>query len=555
MSTPSSPIISPADTPSDCAASVTKSFASLIVSSEADLKDKVLDVLSDHDDTANNSILDDPEPNSFTSDSLTAADPEAREDDKGTPYYPNQERPSRPSSCVFVASLNATLTDDQLNNSVTRHFAQWGSIAFVKVLRDLCERPYAFVQFNTDDDAKNAITKGQGTYLDNRYIRCEPARVNRTLFVYQNPSTTSPQLKSYLEEFGEVEDLVDTCVRSRSSENNRGWFARFAYRSDAIKAYLHIRTQGDFEVEWAQNLNNDFSKTTVTTVDPKSIFIGQLNPATTPEDLRSVFGRHGTIVSCQIQFKERDKASSVKSLARRPSAFAFITFETAASADAAVEKENHSILRNHTIHVQYKEVQHQKSNPHHLPTLEFAPPPVNIPALGRPQQQRRHHSLPTYNAGNPPSGPRHRGYTNYGPQPKDQENDSQSGTQKADGAPKPNVNIGTPFYPKQQRAVSYGGGLQNSRWAPQGQYRMDKDNQYHHMHPHHHYGGNGYRGGGYGGRRQYRPKAYGPTPVPFFVDYQDWYAPNGPHMGGGGYYIDPSMAQKPHGRGDGGHHS
>jgi RNA recognition motif-containing protein len=158
----------------------------------ADLKDKTLDVLSDHDDTADNSILDDPEPNSFTSDSLTAAEPETREDDKGTPYYPNQERPSRPSSCVFVASLNATLTDDQLNNSVTRHFAQWGSIAFVKVLRDLCERPYAFVQFNTDDDAKNAIAKGQGTYLDNRYIRCEPARVNRTLFVYQNPSTTSP---------------------------------------------------------------------------------------------------------------------------------------------------------------------------------------------------------------------------------------------------------------------------------------------------------------------------------------------------------------------------
>lgn len=381
------------------------------------------------------------------------------------------------------------------------------------------------------------------------------------------PHPLTQQLKHYLEEFGEVEDLVDTCIRSRSSDNNRGWFARFAYRSDAIKAYLHIRTQGDFEVEWAQNLNNDFSKTMVTTVDPKSIFIGQLNPATTPDDLRAVFGKHGSIVSCQIQFKERDKTvSTVKTLARRPSAFAFISFETAASADAAVEKENHSILRNHTIHVQYKEVQHQKANPNSLPTLEFAPPPVNIPAMGRQQQhsqhQRRHHSLPSYNnAGNPPSGPRHRGYSQYGPQStKGQEMDDPSDkSQDADGGSKPKVNLGTPFYPK-QRAVSYGGGgLQNSRWAPQNQYRMDKDTQYHHPNPHHHYGGgNGYRGGGggYGGRRHYRPKAYGPAPVPYYVDYQDWYAPNGPHMGGGGYYVDqPPMSQKPHVRGDNGHHN
>lgn len=163
-------------------------------SNTADLKDKVLDVLSDNEnDTANNttdSILDTAEGTSFTSDSLTAADPDCKEE-KSAPYYPNQERPSRPSSCVFVASLNAALSDDQLNNSVTRHFSQWGSICFVKVLRDLCERPYAFVQFNTDDDAKNAITHGQGSFLDHRYIRCEPARVNRTLFIYQSSTATS----------------------------------------------------------------------------------------------------------------------------------------------------------------------------------------------------------------------------------------------------------------------------------------------------------------------------------------------------------------------------
>lgn len=130
------------------------------------------------------------------------------------------------------------------------------------------------------------------------------------------------------------------------------------------------------------------------------------------------------------------------------------------------------------------------------------------------------------------------------PKPPHLESDDKSDQGQDGDGTKPKVNIGTPFYPK--RAVSYGGGGLQSRWAPpQGQYRMEKENQYH---PGHHYGGNGYRGGGggYGRRPNYRHKNnYGPAPVPYYVDYQDWYAPHGPHMGG--YYMDqpPPMSQKP----------
>jgi hypothetical protein len=52
-----------------------------------------------------------------------------------------------PEACLFVASLNAQRSDEQLTESVTRHFIKWGSLMGVKVMKDWMNRPYAFVQF------------------------------------------------------------------------------------------------------------------------------------------------------------------------------------------------------------------------------------------------------------------------------------------------------------------------------------------------------------------------------------------------------------------------
>ena len=40
-----------------------------------------------------------------------------------------------------------------------------GTLATVKVLRDTCNRPYAFVQYTTDSDSKLAIEKGHNSVL------------------------------------------------------------------------------------------------------------------------------------------------------------------------------------------------------------------------------------------------------------------------------------------------------------------------------------------------------------------------------------------------------
>ncbi|MCJ1449600.1 MAG: hypothetical protein MMC23_010122, partial [Stictis urceolatum] len=51
-----------------------------------------------------------------------------------------------PNSCVFVANLVSTLTDEQLEFSVTRTFEQFGKV-YVKIKRDPRGMPYAFCQY------------------------------------------------------------------------------------------------------------------------------------------------------------------------------------------------------------------------------------------------------------------------------------------------------------------------------------------------------------------------------------------------------------------------
>lgn len=54
-------------------------------------------------------------------------------------------------------------------------------------------RPYAFVQYQTEKEAKTAIKNAQGALLNNRPIRCEHARVNRTLFLTPKSNIDVPK--------------------------------------------------------------------------------------------------------------------------------------------------------------------------------------------------------------------------------------------------------------------------------------------------------------------------------------------------------------------------
>ncbi|KAG7767738.1 hypothetical protein KL929_002861 [Ogataea haglerorum] len=279
----------------------------------------------------------------------------------------------RPSACVFVASLSSNLSDDILCQSVSNHFKQWGTISLVKVLRDPANRPYAFVQYTKEEDAKRAIVEGQHSLLNGRTIRCEKARVNRTLYIETtNKALPESSIRSFLEKYGEIERLVSVDEKSNLVDLHTGshsyWFCKFVYRQDAISAYANLKVKPFWNVEWAQNLEDESSDTPEVTIDKYSIFVGQLDPRINRDELIERFEQHGKI-------KEAI-------LVNRPlNNFAFVKFETRKAAASAVERENHSMFKFKTIHVQYREMYNNYKNKYSNesgPKLNLAPPPVSF---------------------------------------------------------------------------------------------------------------------------------------------------------------------------------
>ncbi|AMD22306.1 HGL034Cp [Eremothecium sinecaudum] len=323
----------------------------------------------------------------------------------------------RPSSCVFVASLAASLTDDDLCVSVTEAFKKYGELSMVKVLRDPSNRPYAFVQYTNDIDAKRALKQAQGTLLNGRTIRCEKAKVNRTLFIStrnrKTPEVTSEEIVQLCSSFGELEQLVASREYAFKKnyypiDRSSAWFVQFAYRDDAIRAFINLKPGYDWTVEWAQNIEvprrlnllkknrlkggtatsnasnnsnatpnlNSTNENAATSksgdaepeeeeeeydvedegeeeeevmdpivIDKKSIFVSQLDPSVTKEKLAQRFLKHGKVED--INLISKDNNTKV---------FAFIKYETEEATATALERENHASFLNRTMHVQYREV-------------------------------------------------------------------------------------------------------------------------------------------------------------------------------------------------------
>ncbi|KAI8823269.1 hypothetical protein BJ741DRAFT_634443 [Chytriomyces cf. hyalinus JEL632] len=263
----------------------------------------------------------------------------------------NSSDPSKnlPEACLFVASLSSSLSDAELLAGVEEHFLQWGSLTNVKVLKDWLARPYAFVQFENQRDAQVALARAHNTLIHGRYIRVEQAKVNRTLFIAKVKGIPVEELKSRLEAFGPVEDI--NLLHNHHTNRSKGCgFVKFRLRDDAIKAFLGVRQQYPWVVEWATNFDQSKPE-----LDLCTIFVGQLNQKfVTPEMLRERFEKYGEIHSLQLVNKLHEEGPS-----SRP-AFAFITYVEESGAESAIEFENAQMWMERTIRVQYREIGEQK---------------------------------------------------------------------------------------------------------------------------------------------------------------------------------------------------
>jgi RNA recognition motif-containing protein len=157
-------------------------------------------------------------------------------------YHYEKER-ALPQACLFVASLNAQKSSEQLQRSVYKAFEQFGPLLHVTVNRDPKQRPFAFVQFKYIRDADRAHEEGQHITIDDREIRIERAKVNRSLIVTRIASHLSyDQVWDMASTVGPIEEL------DYGQEIGEA-FIKFSYREDALKACSWYKQFG-WSAQW-----------------------------------------------------------------------------------------------------------------------------------------------------------------------------------------------------------------------------------------------------------------------------------------------------------------
>lgn len=291
------------------------------------------------------------------------------------------EKP-KPNACIFVGSLKSQLTDDDLVAQLLKTFSNCGKVQMVKVLRDTKFNPYAFVQFDNEKDALEAIKRYNGLALSGREIRCEKASVNRTIFVGPKSKATKwwsqVIVKSLCAKFGPIEQAI------AGVSGSPFWFVQYVYREDAVRAYASLREEGKCTVDWVQNLSEeaqflDNTKLTAVSVSP-------LPQGVTEAGVASKFSSYGDIEMIKLLPSRGNDVSAV------------IKYRSSAEAVVAIECASHTPILGRTVRVRILD-------PSKVFSPRFLTPPISLPnkcqpmadnhfSFGSRDNGRSRHSLP-----------------------------------------------------------------------------------------------------------------------------------------------------------------
>merc|ERR1712137_1351877 len=233
------------------------------------------------------------------------------------------EKKASHKACLFVAQIPRDCDEESLRE----HFAPFGEIVSVKLLKDrTVGRPYAFVQYQEEDDAEKALQEAAGSTLKGRTIRVEKARVNCTLFVAKLPKNLSNSgLREMFEEYGPVESV--SIIKNHHTQKSKGCgFVKFCDREDAQSAFNELRAnQRGIVVEWATSKNDPDALG----VDKCNIFVGGLNPQLIEEEaLKERFQAYGELESVTLVNRHSPRKPKIRRVRQGHNAVHLLSFAT-----------------------------------------------------------------------------------------------------------------------------------------------------------------------------------------------------------------------------------
>ncbi|KAI9655807.1 MAG: hypothetical protein M1821_005242 [Bathelium mastoideum] len=309
-----------------------------------------------------------------------------REDRIGQePSADNAQALYPPDACVFVANLSSARTDEELETSVTRTFGSFGSV-YVKIRRDNRHMPYAFCQYENKQNADRAIIEGKNALIDGRRCRTEIAKVQRALYIsrHNGDPVQEHEARQLLIPFGAIEKIWLPSETDREMyQLPLGIWVRFAYFQDCRDAHAALRDDSVFRLEQKQEptkarnqqLNpmthlqpasnlHSYSHIGYGSPSPRrcstgflsfrareetaSLFLGNLPPDVTQQELAQIFSKYGSVLSAQVISKASPSSS-------KQNVFAFVEFPNYDAVQAAVDCEMGRLnIRGYNVRVEWK---------------------------------------------------------------------------------------------------------------------------------------------------------------------------------------------------------
>ncbi|KAK1730140.1 hypothetical protein CaCOL14_007962 [Colletotrichum acutatum] len=260
-------------------------------------------------------------------------------------------------SCIFVANLPEYKDDITLEAAVISEFDRFG-VVFVKIRRDGSGMPYAFVQFNTKEDAEDARIQGRGSLILGRPCRTETVRANRTYIIYRHDrvNMTVEEAQELLTPFGALDRInlldkeiqeklglpvtvrVQFAVHDPSQQVLRAFRMNHTYRVESydFKKAMQIRARMPHRPPMENNTAER---------DGRSIFMGDLPLGFTEDKIRNLMDQIGGVVAVHTQQCAYEDG---------PKQIAFVEFTNVSYARSAIERFNDSLVEDHIIRVQQR---------------------------------------------------------------------------------------------------------------------------------------------------------------------------------------------------------
>lgn len=253
---------------------------------------------------------------------------------------------------VFVGGMDRSTTEDEL-----RAFcAEAGEVFSVKMMMDPANpsqnRGYSFVTFSDKEAALRAMDRLGGTEMPSHpghRLRVQPSQAKNKLWVGGLPHHLDENaIREALEPLGlrglSVIDLAKG--KDQSSDGNRGYvFLEFYNATAATQAKSKLAAPevriGDrpISVDVAEPSGRDAAAAG----GSKTVFVGNLPPGVTEDQLREAFSGHGDIEKVHIP-RPRDGGDP---------RFGFVTYTERVAAARAVDAEQKPELAGVTLVVKY----------------------------------------------------------------------------------------------------------------------------------------------------------------------------------------------------------